>query len=307
MKNNIFTEIEAQYVQKIIHLALLEDERDLTAEGIFKNTDMAKAKLIARENTFIVGLPLIPLILQEYYSIYTKSALSNINQMYTFHVEEGSFLNDNDVAVTFHAPTAMLLKVERIILNFVTHMSGIANKTKLFLKELEGTCVQLLDTRKTLPGHRYLEKYAVRIAGAKNHRKNLSDMLMIKNNHVDAADSITLAITKLRETYKEQCPPIVVECRNKKEVLEAIKNIPLRILLDNMKVEELSHILPLIPHNIEAEISGGVNIKNIRTLALASQTRPADFISVGSITHSAPIADFSLRIEVLQNKQMLNI
>lgn len=321
MDMTIFTDKETQYVQNIIRLALLEDERDLTAEGIFKKTDMAKAKLIARENTFIVGLPLIPLIFQEYYTIYEENIsmqegdeyseniiyqtkkqsplIGNITEMYSLHTEEGSFLHDNDIAVTFYAPTVMLLKVERIILNFITHMSGIANKTKLFLKELEGTKVKLLDTRKTLPGHRYLEKYAVRIAGGQNHRKNLSDMLMIKNNHVDAAGSITLAIETLRKTYQEKCPPIVVECRDKEEVLEAIKSKPTRILLDNMNVESLALILPLIPYEIEAEISGGVNLQTIRSLALSSQTRPADFISVGSITHSAPIADFSLRIQTV--------
>ena len=289
----IFGVTGAQHVRSIVRLALLEDEKDLTSDGIFSSSDMSEGKLIARENTCIVGLPLISLIFQEL-------GVKDVEQVYKIHVKEGDYLKDNDIAVTFKSSTATLLKAERIILNFITHLSGIANLTKLFLKELEGTPVQLLDTRKTLPGHRYLDKYAVRTAGAKNHRIHLSDMLMVKNNHVDAAGSITCAVEKLRMTYTDTCPPIIVECRDKAEVLEAVSVHPNRILLDNMDTETLAQNLPLIPKSIEAEISGGVNIRTVRNLALSSSIRHADFISVGLITHSAPIADFSLRINRLK-------
>ena len=288
-----FGKIGAHYVREIVRLALLEDEKDLTSDGIFLSSDMSEGKLIAREDTCIVGLPLIPVIFKEL-------GVQNIDKIYTMHAKDGDFLKDNEVAVNFHTSTAILLKAERIILNFITHLSGVANLTKLFLKELEGSSVQLLDTRKTLPGHRYLEKYAVRIAGAKNHRMHLSDMLMIKNNHVDAAGSISHAVDKLRTAYKEKCPPIVIECRDTKEVLEAVSTKPHRILLDNMDISTLAQNLPLIPQSIEAEISGGVNLSTIRALAFSSDIRPADFISVGRITHSAPIADFSLRINRLK-------
>ena len=125
---------------------------------------------------------------------------------------------------------------------------------------------------------------------------NLADMLMIKDNHIDAAGSITAAVEALRMRY-HPCPPIEVECRNEAEVREAVACRPERILLDNMGTELLAEVLPLIPRDIEAEISGGVTLETIRELALSSRERPADFISVGRITHSAPSADFSMKIE----------
>ena len=166
----------------------------------------------------------------------------------------------------------------------------------IMLRELEGTGVRLLDTRKTLPGFRHLEKYAVRVAGGVNHRMNLWEMLMVKDNHIDAAGSITRAVASLREHF-HPCPPIEVECRGAAEVREAVACRPARILLDNMGSAELRNVLPLIPPEIEAEISGGVTLENIRELALSSRERPADFISVGRLTHSAPSADFSMRME----------
>lgn len=289
----IFGQKGADFVRKIIKLALDEDEQDLTANGIFDENDKSYGKLIARQDTYVVGLVLIPAILEEL-------GVKEPEKLYSLNVAEGSYLKDMEIAAEFEMNTALLLKAERIILNFITRLSGIANYTKQYLKELEGTGVTLLDTRKTLPGHRYLDKYAVRVAGAKNHRMTLADMLMVKNNHVDAAGSIVKAVEKLRCKYGEECPPITVECRDKKEVLEAVSVVPERILLDNMSLAELAENLPLIPKHIEAEISGGVNLQTIRALALASKTRPADFISVGSITHSAPIADFSLRVNRLK-------
>lgn len=289
----IFGAAGAGYVREIVRLALNEDERDLTSDGIFDKNDRAYAKLIAREDTYVVGLPLIPCVFEE-------MGIENPESLYSLKVTEGSFLKDNEIAAEFEAGTALLLKAERIILNFITRMSGIANITKKYLKELEGTGVTLLDTRKTLPGHRYLDKYAVRAAGGKNHRMTLADMLMVKNNHVDAAGSIAKAVEKLRAVYGQTCPPIIVECRDRAEVLEAVSVAPQRILLDNMGIEQLAENLSLIPKSIEAEISGGVNLKTVRSLALSSSERPADFISVGSITHSAPIADFSLRVKRLK-------
>ena len=125
---------------------------------------------------------------------------------------------------------------------------------------------------------------------------NLAEMLMLKDNHIDAAGSIAAAVSALRACYAP-CPPIEVECRTAREVGEAVAARPERILLDNMDAGRLSEVLPLIPRSIEAEISGGVSLANIRELALACPVRPADFISVGRITHSAPVADFSMKME----------
>ncbi len=276
------------YIQNLVRLALEEDGQDLTSLGVFDPADRCEAVLVNKEPTFVVGLPLISLIFSELGSSRPWS-------LWKAQVEEGTRVQELEQKVTRIAgPTALVLKAERVIINFISHLSGVANLTWRYVQALEGTGVKLLDTRKTQPGMRHLEKYAVRLAGAFNHRMDLCEMLMLKDNHVDAAGSITNAVSMLRKAYSP-CPPLEVECRTQDEVKEAVACQPERILLDNMDAKALAEALPLVPSHIEAEVSGGVSLENIRTLALASPRRP-DFISVGRITHSAPVADFSLRV-----------
>ena len=192
------------------------------------------------------------------------------------------------------APAVAMLKAERVVLNFITHLSGIANLTARYVRELEGTGVRLLDTRKTTPCLRWPEKYAVQAGGGHNHRKNLAEMLMLKDNHIDAAGSITAAVATLRARYNP-CPPIEVECRTLDHVREAIAANADRIMMDNMGGELLSQALALVPTRIETEVSGGVRLETIRALALTEPRRP-DFISVGRLTHSAVAADFSMTL-----------
>ncbi len=278
------------YVKQCISLALEEDGPDLTAEGIFAPDHTMRATIIAKEASIVAGLPLIPHIFAEY------GASGGGTCFWQPCVSEGAKVEKDTELLRLHGASVDMLKLERVILNFLTHLSGIANLTAQYVAALEGTGVRLLDTRKTLPGLRWPEKYAVRIGGGYNHRRNLKELLMLKDNHIDASGSITKAVQKLRATYSP-CPPIEVECRNGEEVREAVSAKADRIMLDNMNVAELSQCLPLIPKAIEAEISGGVNLETIRELALsAHDTRPADFISVGRLTHSAPTADFSMRI-----------
>ncbi len=284
---NNYNEDMKKRAEKLLHIlidtALEEDGADLTAEGIFSIKDISTATIIAKEDSFVVGLPLIALIMNKLTSDYTC----------TFHVEEGARVKNKSKICSIIAPTAILLKAERVILNFITHLSGVANLSYLYVKELENTGVYLLDTRKTLPAFRFLEKYAVTCAGGKNHRLCLEDMLMLKDNHIDAAGSITKAVEALRNKYTN-CPPIEIECRTIDDVKEAIINKPERIMLDNMNKDMLNLALPLIPNEIEAEISGNVSLETIRELALVCEARKPDFISVGKITHSAPTADFSM-------------
>ena len=283
----VFSGTACDFAVRLICLALEEDGPDLTSLGIFPPQEEASSYIVAKERTLVVGLPLISLVL---------SVIGMDPGSWKAEVEEGSLVEKGTVVARLHGHTIQLLKAERVILNLMTHLSGVANLTRAYVERLDGTGVRLLDTRKTLPGHRYLEKYAVRVAGGVNHRMNLADMLMIKDNHIDAAGSITKAVEALRSRY-QPCPPIEVECRNAAEVREAAACRPARIMLDNMGPKQLAEVLPLIPRDIEAEISGGVTLETIRELALASRTRPADFISVGRITHSAPSADFSMKME----------
>lgn len=275
------------YVERLVRLALEEDGPDVTSLGVFEPEQTAEASLVAKQATMIVGLPIIDLVFAELGATAHWEALH----------PEGSWLSlapghTEELVAKLQGTALHLLKAERVILNMITHLSGIANLTRTYVQALEGTGVRLLDTRKTMPGQRYLEKYAVRLAGGVNHRVDLAEMLMLKDNHIDAAGSISAAVALLR---KHQCPPLEIECRTLNEVREAVSCQPQRILLDNMGKTLLAEALPLIPENIEAEISGNVNLENIRELALVCSRKP-DFISVGRITHSAPVADYSLRV-----------
>lgn len=283
----VLSDTACAFAADLICMALEEDGPDLTSLGIFPLQEESRAYIVAKERTLVVGLPLISLVL---------SIIGMPSDAWSAEVKEGSLVERGTVVARLHGYTIQLLKAERVILNLMTHLSGVANLTRVYAERLEGTGVRLLDTRKTLPGHRYLEKYAVRVAGGCNHRMNLADMLMIKDNHIDAAGSITQAVEALRKRY-HPCPPLEVECRDKAEVLESVACRPERIMLDNMGPELLAEVLPLIPRDIEAEISGGVTLETIRELATACPQRPADFISVGRITHSAPSADFSMKME----------
>ncbi len=285
-----FSENALGYLKQCISLALEEDGPDLTAEGVFAPEHTVRAYIVAKEDTLVAGLPLIPLIFAEY------GAQGGGTCFWQPCVAEGALVTKGTEIVRLHGASVDLLKLERVILNFISHLSGVANLTQVYVKALEGTGVRLLDTRKTLPGLRWAEKYAVRVGGGYNHRRNLTELLMLKDNHIDACGSILKAVQKLRATYTP-CPPIEVECRNAQEVQEAVNAKADRVMLDNMSVQELTDCLPLIPKDMEAEISGGVSLENIRELALSAHaTRAADFISVGRLTHSAPCADFSMRM-----------
>lgn len=287
--NNFFNEKSAMFFQENIRLALLEDGMELTAKGIFDKNTFLTGILRAKETTLVAGLPIIGLVLKAIGLPFKWTPL----------VKEGELVKPMTHLAKIEANFYALLKAERVILNYMTHLSGIANLVSRYVRQLEGTGVRLLDTRKTLPGLRWPEKYATQLAGCVNHRMDLTEMLMLKDNHIDAIGSIRKAVDKLRKTYNE-CPPIEVECRTIEHVKEAVSANVERIMLDNMGKELLSEALPFIPENIEAEVSGGVTLDNIREIALVSPRRP-DYISVGRLTHSAKAADLSLMI--LNNNQ----
>ncbi len=285
-----FTAEGLEHLKSAITLALQEDGPDLTAQGIFAQSDNIKATIWAKQDSLVTALPFIPIIFEVHKDLGGGSCTLQAL------VAEASFVTNGTALAHVEGPAKDILKLERIILNFMTHLSGISNITHKYVQALEGTGVKLLDTRKTLPGLRWPEKYAVRVGGGYNHRRNLTEMLMLKDNHIDAAGSIVEAVKKLRDCYNP-CPPIEVECRNLEDVCAAVEAKAERIMLDNMDVPTLKTCLPHIPPSFEAEISGNVCLENIRELALADGvSRRADFISVGRLTHSAPAADFSMRI-----------
>ncbi len=279
--NNFFSPYRLQFLKGSIDLALAEDGKDLTSEALFTAEEISRAELVCKEISVVCGLPIISLVLQRC-SENIKVVLKN---------EEGSRCSPGEVVAELNGPATAILKAERVILNFICHLSGIAEYTRKFSNKIQGYKTRLLDTRKTLPGLRYPEKYAVLIGGGENHRMDLEDILMLKDNHIDRSGSITRAVQSLRRAYSFP-PPIEVECRSTPEVREAVDCGVDRIMLDNMDIQEIAQVLPRIPKGIETEISGGICEDNIAKYAALGAT----YISVGSLTHSAPSTDFSMNI-----------
>lgn len=276
-----FFQSEARmFLLATIRIALAEDASDLTSMGLFTDNDMAQAMIVAKQDTVVAGLPIIPLILE----FGGEECQAHLN------VDDGDRVSDGTMVAALQGPALQLLKAERVIMNFICHLSGIANLTSQYVAALKGTNTQLLDTRKTLPGLRFPEKYAVLAGGGKNHRLTLADMLMLKDNHIDRAGSITQAVNQLH-TVHSPCPPIEVECRTLEEVEEASQCEIKRIMLDNMDEETVKRALEIIPDTIETEISGNVSLETIREIAALAP----NYISVGKLTHSAPASDFSMQ------------
>ena len=274
----------------ILELSLAEDGPDLTTEGVFGPGDRLQAIIVAKEQTIIAGLPVIPLVMD-----LCAAHPEELSYTWQSLAKEGEEVAKGSIVARISGPARQVLRAERVILNFVSHLCGIANLTRRYAEKLEGTGVRLLDTRKTMPGLRYPDKYAVLCGGGHNHRRNLAEMLMLKDNHIDAAGSMTKAVELLRGRYNP-CPPIEVECRNLDEISEAVACRVDRIMLDNMTPDMLPEALEMIPSFIETEISGGVSLDTIRAYATVRTVRKPDFIPVGRITHSAVTADLSMRI-----------
>ena len=294
---NFFQGRALQFLVSAIDLALSEDGRDFTSEAVFSEQDAMRAQIRAKQDAVVAGARMIPLILER------TAAFCGLEKDWTLRivVNDGERVAPGDAVALIEGSARLILKAERIILNFLTHLSGVATLTNQYVQALEGTGVVLLDTRKTLPGLRYPEKYAVLSGGAANHRLNLEAMLMLKDNHIDAAGGIAPAVRALRARHSP-CPPIEVECRTLEDVREAVSVRVERIMLDNMTPRMQSEGLSLIPPDIEAEISGNVSLETIRDIACRARRRP-DFISVGRITHSAPSADFSMTVMPIRDQE----
>ena len=242
------------------------------------------AKLIVKGEGTIAGIELAERIFQQ----YDKDLI--------FHpfLKDGDSVRIGDIAFEVKGSSRSILATERLVLNFMQRMSGIATETSKMIQLVEGTGVKLLDTRKTTPGIRYMEKWAVRIGGGTNHRFALYDMIMLKDNHIDYAGGIKPAIEKsnqyLAQTGKNL--KIEVEVRNERELMEVLEIGKVdRIMLDNFTPERIKAIIDLIPKTIETEASGGITSETIRSFAETG----VDYISVGALTHSFKSMDMSLK------------
>ena len=278
--STFFSDEGRRYLRRSIELALDEDGPDLTAQGLFAADAPMHAVIRAKEDTHVVGLPVIHEVFE------VMGADPHVEML----VEEASTVPAMTEVVRMEGPAIVLLKAERVILNFITHLSGIANLTARYVRELEGTGVRLLDTRKTTPCLRWPEKYAVQAGGGCNHRKNLVEMLMLKDNHIDAAGGVTRAIEMAR-AHASFTTTVEIECENLDMVREAVEAGADIIMFDNMTHDDMAAAIELIAGRAKTECSGNVDASNIRALADLG----VDYISSGALTHSAPILDLSLK------------
>ncbi len=275
-------------VDEIIELALLEDIGDGDHSSLACVPEFAKGKatLFIKDDGILAGVDLAVRIFKK----LDPSLEINILLI------DGTPVKKGDVAFTVIGSSRSILATERLVLNFMQRMSGIATQTHKIVSLLEGTNTRLLDTRKTTPCIRYMEKWAVRIGGGENHRFALYDMIMLKDNHIDYAGGIKPAIegtlNYLKETGKKL--KVEVEVRNLNELKQVLEVGGIdRIMLDNFTPSELETALKLIPTNYETEASGGITLETIREFAETG----VDFISVGALTHSFKSLDMSLKAE----------
>ena len=267
-------------MDKIIKLAFDEDfgkKGDITSQAIFSD-EVGSYILVSKDKGILCGSEIFKNIFN------TLDENCNTN----FYYKDGDRLKSGDNVAKVTGKIAVIMKAERTALNFLSLLSGIATKVDLFVKKVHGK-VQILDTRKTIPGLRTLQKYAVRCGGGYNHRMGLYDMVMIKDNHIDGAGSITNAVKNVRAKWGNSYK-IEVETRNLKEVKEALECKVDRIMLDNMDLEKMKEAVQLINNNAKIEASGNMSLNRIEEIADIA----IDFISVGSLTHTVKAFDFSL-------------
>ncbi len=251
---------------------------DVTSQAIFSPTDQGSAFFIAKDSFICAGMEIAALVF--------KNKIPDL--AYTC-VEDGKKVKPGDILFECDGPVLDLLQAERVALNLVQRLCGIATLTDLFVQEVKGYPVRIVDTRKTTPGLRVLEKYAVRVGGGYNHRFNLSDGVLIKDNHIKACGSIAQAVSKVRKAAPHTLR-IEVEAENLREVQECIDAEVDIIMLDNMTIEMMTQAVQLIGGKSLVEASGGVCLETIRTIARTG----VDIISIGALTHSAKACDISM-------------
>lgn len=273
-------------IQDFILQAIQEDvgPGDYSSLSCIHPDAIAGAKLLVKEPGILAGMEIAKQVFHTF-----DPDISFVQKL-----QDGDEIEAGDIAFTLEGCAQKILTAERLVLNLMQRMSGIATLTRNFVKELEGTNAKLLDTRKTTPNFRYFEKLAVKIGGGYNHRFGLYDMMMLKDNHVDYAGGIEAAITRAIE-YQQQHNlqlQIEIETRNLTEVEEVLRVGKVhRIMLDNFDVYTMTQAIQLINGTFETEASGNIKLKNIRQYAQTG----VDYISVGAITHSYKSLDLSLK------------
>ena len=282
-------------ITAIIENALVEDRatRDATSYACIEPSQRAAGTVLAKQDCILAGVGCIARIL-DVYAALDGAVVSHYEVTSHPEIFDGVRLhNGQSVAVIRHNARVML-SCERVILNFLQRMSGIATMTRKFVDAISDTKARILDTRKTVPGLRVLDKYAVRCGGGQNHRLDLSDGVLIKNNHIALAGGVVSALERVHRNRRGE-QPIEIEVRTPEELELALANGAESILLDNMPVANVKQAVERcsrLDRHIPLEASGGITLENVRAYAETG----VDFISVGALTHSAHAVDMSLRI-----------
>ena len=281
-------DIDKKYLNWFIEKALQEDvgDGDHTSNACISPGSISTAKLLVKDPGIIAGIEVAKRI---FYYV-------DKNMKFNAFKKDGDVVAYGDIAFTVEGKTRALLMAERLVLNTMQRLSGIATTSYEFAQEVQGLPVKILDTRKTTPLLRPLEKWAVRTGGCYNYRDGLYDWIMIKDNHVDATGSIRKAITKVHEYLKEHNLDlgITVEVRNLVELHEVLETGGVtRIMLDNFEIPLLKEAVCTVDKRFETEASGGITLQNLRAIAETG----VDYISTGALTHSAGILDLSLKLK----------
>ena len=274
------------FVDDLIELAIREDigDGDHSSLSCIPHDERGRMKLVVKQEGILAGVEV------------AQRVLKRLDPEVKFEqlLEDGARIKPGDIAFYVEGRLISLLQAERILLNIMQRMSGVATQTAIYVKELEGLKTKVLDTRKTTPGMRVLDKMAVKLGGGENHRIGLFDMVILKDNHIDFAGGILKAIPRVREYLKEKGKniPIEVEVRSLDDIRDVFAAGGCdRIMLDNFTPEMTREAVKLIDGRIEIESSGGITLKNLREYAECG----VDFISVGALTHQIKSLDLSLK------------
>ncbi len=274
-------------LDSFIRMGLGEDvgEGDHTSMACIRSTRVSKAKLLVKDDGIISGVEVARRIFKE------VAAAADFEIL----IPDGTVVKPGDIVFNVTCPTRALLMGERLALNIMQRMSGISTLANLFVQEVEGLPVKILDTRKTTPGIRFLEKEAVRLGGCHNYRSGLYDWIMIKDNHIEACGDIPLAIDRVHEYLKKvhKNLSITIEVRNLVELQKVLDHGGVtRIMMDNFEIPILKEAVAMIGKRFETEASGGIDLHNVRAYAETG----VDYVSSGALTHSAGTLDMSLKI-----------
>lgn len=274
-------------IETLVKLALEEDlgdAGDVTTLATIGPDVATSAQIVTKAEGVIAGLPALLSVYQQ-----VDSSLS-----IALHVEDAQFLSSGTAVASLEGSARSLLTGERTALNFLQRLSGIATLTHQFVEAVRGTQARILDTRKTTPGWRLLEKYAVEMGGGMNHRMGLYDQVLIKDNHIAAAGGLQAAITQVRQHAIARELPMIVEVETLDQLQQALEFSPDRILLDNMDDTTMRQAVDITAGRVPLEASGNMSLERVAAVAASG----VDYISIGALTHSAPALDLSMRIQI---------